>query len=128
MYNDVPLEVLTVLEGLIEGFDKEVAERAHLKPNDLHDIAWAIWPFAEVDEVWIYGSRARGDFYHWSDVDLAITGLGGKAVAYAIKDRLMEVTSFPRKVDVVSWPEIQNDEFRALVLRDHKVLWRRPTK
>lgn len=120
--------VAEAVQSVLRGFDREQAERSGLRESCLESLAWAIWPFVEINELWIYGSRGRGDHGRSSDVDLALIGPVDRQVANAIKERMLDATTFPYFVDVVAWNVLKEDTFRALVLRDHKVLWRRPVK
>jgi predicted nucleotidyltransferase len=69
----------------------------------------------EVDEAWVFGSRAKGTHKPGSDVDLAI---GGPRVDFAVVSRLRyrlnEETQLPYSFDVVDRSTIQSQE-----LRDH---------
>lgn len=68
--------------------------------------------------IWIFGSRARGDFKPYSDIDLLIDPDDDwpNSKILLIKERLEE-SSFPFKVDLVKISELA-DTHRASVLQD----------
>ena len=73
-------------------------------------------------EVWVFGSRATGNARRNSDLDLAI--VGSAAIPVRVMNRLRRAfddSRIPFHVDVVDWHGI-DDEFRAVVRRDHVVL------
>ena len=79
----------------------------------------------EIEEVLIYGSRARGDFWRASDVDLSIKG--EKVVRHTLallNDKLYE-SHIPQIFDTHIYSAIKNQNFKNNVDRDGKVIYRR---
>ena len=66
--------------------------------------------FPEIDEIVIFGSRARGDYSRVSDIDIAIKGDVDK-IMYKIRD-YFEESSIIYTVDVVNYISISNQDFK----------------
>lgn len=64
----------------------------------------------ELDEIVIFGSRARGDYNKVSDIDIAIKGDVDK-IMYKIRD-YFEESSIMYTVDVVNYISISNQDFK----------------
>ena len=78
----------------------------------------ALSRYPEVDEVLIFGSRAKGNFKKGSDIDLAIKGKGcSEELAMNIKGYLNEEVSIPYYVDVVDYASLRNKDLREHI--DH---------
>jgi predicted nucleotidyltransferase len=67
-------------------------------------------------KVWAFGSRARGDYREFSDLDLLISGACNDALISRIKESLEEST-LPIQVDLVRETELA-DSYREGVFRD----------
>lgn len=79
----------------------------------------------EIEEVLIYGSRARGDYWRASDVDLSIKGKNFTRRNLAIlNDRLYE-SHIPQIFDTHIYADIKNLQFKENVDQDGKVLYQR---
>lgn len=79
-----------------------------------------------VDEIWLYGSRARGDERDRSDFDLAIissTPLTNEQ--WFLVREIIEEADTLLKIDCVDFNELKNEEFKDNILRDKKVLFKR---
>lgn len=83
----------------------------------------ALFPDASV---WLYGSRARGDFSSSSDIDLALESSDGKPISFFEIAELKEIFSaadIPHKIDVVDFNSISDQAFKANVAKT-RVLWK----
>lgn len=79
----------------------------------------------EIEEALIFGSRARGDYWRASDVDLSIKGKDFDRHTLArLNDKLYN-SHIPQFFDTHIYANIQNSQFKANVDRDGKVLYRR---
>ena len=67
-------------------------------------------------KVWIFGSRARGDYQQFSDLDVLIEGLVPSDQRSSIAENLEEST-LPFRVDLVFEPELA-DSYRAGIMRE----------
>ena len=81
-----------------------------LKERELDEIKILYYLFPEIDEIIIFGSRARGDYSRVSDIDIAIKGNVDK-IMYKIRD-YFEESSILYTVDVVNYMSISNQDFK----------------
>ncbi len=79
------------------------------------------WP--GIEAIWIYGSRARGDYRRDSDIDLAVDALDMAPQDYTKLS--LEVLDLPLvyKVDLIHLQETLEDDFRQRIERDRKIFW-----
>ena len=76
-----------------------------------------IRPLAEAGcAVFVFGSRARGDYRPFSDLDLLVEGEVSSSLLASISEKIEE-SSFPYRVDLVSSSNLA-DAYRAGVERD----------
>lgn len=75
-------------------------------------------------EVFLFGSRARGEVRRSSDFDIGIRGLEAKAFREVKRriDDAMEAGNVPHDVDVVDFDRAE-ESFRAVALKD-TVQWK----
>lgn len=71
-------------------------------------------------EIWVFGSRARGDHQKFSDLDVLIEGIIPPSVFSSMKESLEE-SSLPIKVDLVPLNELA-ESYKTSVFRD-RVHW-----
>lgn len=86
-----------------------------LTNKDMIQILTAVRMFPDIEEVLIFGSRAKGNYKRSSDVDLAIKG---KNISYQTVTRLSTILNedlpLPYFFDVVHYESLSNP-----ALRDH---------
>ncbi len=73
--------------------------------------------------VWIYGSRARGDFSDNSDIDLALDA--GVPIGYMLLGELkdvLEATNIAYRFDIIDLQALPDSEFKSVIQKE-KVLW-----
>lgn len=73
----------------------------------------------KIQKVLLFGSRARGDYHRTSDIDLAVCG--GDAAAFSLD--VDEETSTLLKFDVVDLDRPVQEELRASIMREGKVIY-----
>lgn len=96
-----------------------LSERSY---NELLEILASI---PEIEEASIYGSRARGDYWRASDIDLSLKGERlSRHTLRMLNDKLYE-SHIPYFFDTHIFSEIKNSQFRANVIRDGKVVYKR---
>ena len=85
------------------------------------DVALIIGPFKRCDavqELLLFGSRAKGTFKRGSDVDLAVLG---QSLTYdqvvALEAELNENLPLPYKFDLVDYSSLDNPELKAHIDR-----------
>lgn len=86
-----------------------------LSHTDITQIKQAIAQFSDIDEVFIFGSRAKGTYKKGSDIDLAIQfSKNEHPPIQLIHDKLEEETLLPYFFDVIDISTIENQD-----LKDH---------
>ena len=90
--------------------------------NELLEILASI---PEIEEAVLYGSRARGDYWAASDIDLSLKGEGlTRRSIRTLNDRLYE-SHIPYFFDTNIYSAIKDDGFRHNIDRDGKIIYRR---
>lgn len=79
-----------------------------------------------VEKIWLYGSRARGDFKDRSDIDIAIEcPQASDSDWYKVED-IIEDADTLLKIDCVRWDEIKEGSlFQQLIFTDRKLIFQR---
>ncbi len=86
----------------------------------------ALSSYDQLEEVLIFGSRAKGSYKHGSDIDLAVKGEGSSPqLALDIKSRLNEALPIPYHVDVVDYYSLKQPELKEHIDRVGKVIYMR---
>ncbi len=81
-----------------------------LKESDLKNIISILQQQKEVEECFIFGSRAKGNYRRGSDVDIAVKGqLIDLKIISRISYLLNEETTMPYHFDVLNYNTIRND-------------------
>ncbi len=78
-----------------------------------------------IDEIWLYGSRARGDNQERSDIDLAIIGQLIDRKQWFLVDEIIEEADTLLQIDCVNFNNLKNIEFKNNILNDKKILFKR---
>jgi uncharacterized protein len=82
-----------------------------LKEEDIESIISILQQHPKVDQALVFGSRAKGNYYPGSDVDIALKGatLNFNTTSH-ISYLLNEETQMPYKFDVLNYQTITNVE------------------
>lgn len=92
----------------------EVVEKTlfGLSARNLHTLYEILAKYPDIETVYIFGSRAKGNFHAGSDIDLAImnTGLEPKTIHKFLSD--CAESSLPFMVDLVDFPSLKNEALR----------------
>ena len=80
--------------------------------------------FHEIDQVLLFGSRAKGNFKTGSDIDLVIKGEKvGPDVIFRLKSILNERLPIPYEVDVVGYENLDHESLKEHIERVGKVIY-----
>lgn len=79
--------------------------------------------FAGIDRVWVYGSRARGDYRKSSDLDLMVDAPDWTSTEFSRLWAAIDDLRLLCGVDVTHWQSALSDEFRAQVEKYRQVFW-----
>jgi len=79
----------------------------------------------EIEEVIIYGSRARGDHKPGSDIDMTLKGDNLTRLHLAILSDKLYYSNIPYFFDTSIFAKLRNPDFIANIERDGKVLYKR---
>jgi nucleotidyltransferase substrate binding protein (TIGR01987 family) len=82
----------------------------------------SVLPF--IDEIWLFGSRARGDHQERSDIDLAIVCPTATDADWLEVMRIVDQADTLLKVDCIRFdPKLLSDAFRNNIEKDKKVVY-----
>lgn len=97
-----------------------------LNQPDFNTLIEVICSVKEVNEIIIFGSRAKGTFRSGSDVDLALKGqqLSSHLINH-ISYLLNEETTMPYQFDVINYHSIYNTDLREHIDRVGKSLFKK---
>ena len=97
-----------------------------LKQRDIDNITKAIQQVPEIEEVILFGSRAKGKYKPGADVDLAIKG---EKVSYSVVSKLSfllnEEYALPYFFDVVHYEKITEPNLIEHIDRVGKVIYQK---
>ncbi|MBK8554778.1 MAG: nucleotidyltransferase domain-containing protein [Lewinellaceae bacterium] len=97
-----------------------ITERSNnfgLTERDLATIQEIFGQFPEIQTVFIFGSRAKGNFRTGSDIDLAIMHPPvGNNTLLRLRNAF-EDSSLPYNVDIVNYPALQHADLKAHIDR-----------
>lgn len=82
--------------------------------------------FPEIEEVKIYGSRAKGNYKKGSDIDFALFGDINFRLLSKISGKLDELPT-PYKFDVTDYNTITNENLKDHIDRIGKIFYKRAT-
>lgn len=70
-------------------------------------------------KIYIFGSRARGDYKEYSDIDICITEEVDQKRRYKIMDDVDKIMTH-HKIDLIFIKDVKNEEFIKNIDRDKK--------
>ena len=76
-----------------------------------------------LERVWVYGSRARDDYRHNSDIDLMVDAPAWNDRDFSRLWAAVEDQGLLYRIDMQHWKPSLGAEFRARVERDRKLFW-----
>lgn len=96
-----------------------------LKEQYIDELRGILGNIPSIEEVMLYGSRARGDYGRGSDIDICLKGAQiTSSDVVSLKTALYE-SRIPYFFDVCVWNNIKNENFRNNITRDGKVIYKR---
>lgn len=98
-----------------------------LRDTDLIYLRGLFDQHPDIDQVWIYGSRAKGTNRPGSDVDLALVGANvtPETVSH-VHFVLEEEGPMPFFFDVLHWNRLTNQTLKDEIQRTAQLLYQRP--
>ena len=72
-----------------------------------------------VEKVILFGSRARGDYKEYSDIDLCITEEIDQKKRYKIMDDVDKIMTH-HKIDLIFIQDVKNEEFIKNIYKDKR--------
>ena len=104
--------------------NEETLEKAGLEHYRFFD-AIAELPYVEM--IYIFGSRARGDYRKWSDIDLAVKYLGNDEFHRKVVNIIVsELADTAHKIDVIDYNSKLSDKFRKSIDEEKVILYEKP--
>ena len=76
-----------------------------------------------IARVWIYGSRARGDHRHESDIDLAVDAPEMSETDFSRLSGQLDDLGLIYRVDLLRLQGVLDEGFRSRIERDKKIFW-----
>ena len=81
--------------------------------------------YPEIDQVLLFGSRAKGNFRTGSDIDLAVKGKKvGPDLIFKLKSTFNERLPIPYEVDVVGYNNLDLESLKEHIERKGIVIYR----
>jgi uncharacterized protein len=97
-----------------------------LHDRDISNIIKASEELPEIEEIVIFGSRAKGNFKKASDIDLAVKGRSiTDATIKSLSGRLNEEMPMPYFFDVVHYESISNSDLLDHINRVGILIYKR---
>lgn len=97
-----------------------------LRDTDLLYMTSLFQQHPDIEQVWVYGSRAKGTNRAGSDVDLALIGLNVKRKTVShIHFVLEEESPMPFFFDVLHWDTLSNQKLKDEIQRTAQLLYQR---
>jgi predicted nucleotidyltransferase len=93
------------------------AEKFGLRESDFKEITQILQKFDVIYEAILFGSRAKGNFSHGSDVDIAIVGDIDFKDFLQLRYLLNQESMMPYNFDVVVYKDIQNQKLKEHIDR-----------
>jgi type III restriction enzyme len=116
---------MTVLKQAISTAADALATQREsgIAPGSLAKLLAVFDQTPNVERVVLFGSRARGDFRHESDIDLALDAPAMSASEFMALQTRLEGLGLLYGVDIVHLQELTDDRFKGFIERDGRDLW-----
>ena len=94
-----------------------------LNERDMHTISGILSQYSEIQNVLVFGSRAKGVYHEGSDIDLAIMDENIQYQTLRDIKSDMSDSSLPYHVDLINFPTLTNQALKEHILRVGKPLF-----
>ncbi|MDP2189298.1 MAG: nucleotidyltransferase domain-containing protein [Sphingobacteriaceae bacterium] len=88
-----------------------------LSERELKTVQGVFSNFPEVKLVYVYGSRAKGNFKSGSDIDLAILEPATDLRLRSKLQSLFDDSHLPMRVDLVDFQSLESDSLKSHIMR-----------
>lgn len=96
-----------------------------LSERDLQTLRNVFAAYPEIEEVRIFGSRAKGNYHKGSDVDLAVMNEGVSVKSIRAITALLSESSLPYRVDLVNFPALSYPDFIEHINRVGRLIYKK---
>ena len=96
--------------------DKDINQFG-LRESDLAYIIKTLAQFDEIDKAILFGSRAKGNYSHGSDVDIAIKGTTDFQTVAKLSYLLNQESHMPYKFDIVNYTKTKHNTLKEHIDR-----------
>lgn len=93
------------------------AEDLGLKKSDLKNIVKVLEKFDTIREAVLFGSRAKGNYHHGSDVDIALKGDIDFRTLTRVSYLLNQESLMPYKFDIINYSRTQHKDLKEHIDR-----------
>lgn len=98
-----------------------------LSERDINTIFTILRKYPSIEEVWIFGSRAKGTFHKGSDIDLAlINNIENEKVIYSVLSDF-EDSTLPYFVDFVNFSQLKQESLKEHILNVGQPFYQKET-
>lgn len=95
-----------------------------LSERELATVQGIFSNFPVVKRVYVYGSRAKGDFKAGSDIDLAIMEPATDLRSRSKIQSMFDDSHLPMRVDLVDFQSLESDSLKSHILRVGRCIYR----
>lgn len=96
-----------------------------LPEETIHKINWVFEKHTEVEQVWIYGSRAKGNYRNGSDIDLTLKGTHLTSTLLSVITSEIDDLNTPYLFDISIFDTLESPDLEAHINRVGKLFYER---
>ncbi len=100
-----------------------IAEEIGIKSNDMEKIQMIFRNYSNVEQVILFGSRAKGNYKTYSDIDIALIGTDLNLTVQQKIENDLDDLLLPYKFDVSIFHKIGNQDLIAHINRVGKLIY-----
>ncbi len=95
-----------------------------LKDEYLEELHSIIKRLPDIEEVILYGSRARGDYGVGSDIDICLKGKNITSTDIVNLKNYLYESRIPYFFDISIWHDLKNEDFKNNIAKDGKIIYK----